>query len=132
MSGRYLLDSNIVIALFAGEPLVAEKLETAHYAALNVVAYAELLSGSLRSARVRENVQRLEVFSSSVPLLDCDRATARVFASLNAELRKKGTPIPENDLWIASCAQQHGLTLVTRDQHFQRVPNLEIEAWSTS
>lgn len=48
---------------------------------------------------------------------------------LKAALRAQGTPIPENDLWIAALVRQHGLTLVSRDEHFDAVPGLAIERW---
>jgi tRNA(fMet)-specific endonuclease VapC len=46
-----------------------------------------------------------------------------------SRLRTIGRPIPENDLWIAALALQHHLTLATRDQHFQHVARLSLEAW---
>ncbi|MBI2678165.1 MAG: type II toxin-antitoxin system VapC family toxin [Candidatus Koribacter versatilis] len=129
MSGRYLLDSNIVIALFSGEPAVSEQLSAAEYSALSVIVYGELLAGALRSARVEDNVERLRRFARMVPLLCCDSSTAEEFASISVRLRRKGKPIPENDVWIAATARQHGLTLVSRDQHFAEVDDVTTVAW---
>ncbi|MBI2681986.1 MAG: type II toxin-antitoxin system VapC family toxin [Acidobacteriales bacterium] len=129
MNDRYLLDTNIVIGLFEGDPEISEAFGHVAYAALNVVVYAELLAGALRSTRVTENVGRLERFSRSVPLLDCDRETAAAFAGLSVDLRRKGTPIPENDIWIAATARQHRLVLATRDRHFDHVEGLELARW---
>jgi tRNA(fMet)-specific endonuclease VapC len=50
-------------------------------------------------------------------------------AALNQELRVKGQPIPENDIWVAAIALQHRLTLVTRDEHFKQVDGLAVETW---
>jgi tRNA(fMet)-specific endonuclease VapC len=61
--------------------------------------------------------------------LDCDLETARVYAGIRNALRLAGRPIPENDLWIASIALQHNLTLVARDKHFQEVPGLTTVTW---
>jgi tRNA(fMet)-specific endonuclease VapC len=129
MSGRYLLDTNIVIALFGGDPAVSEQLMAADYGALSVVVYGELLAGALRSARAEENTERLRRFAGLVPLLSCDRGTAEEFAGLSAKLRRKGRPIPENDIWIAATARQHGLTLVTRDRHFAEVEDVNSISW---
>lgn len=129
MNDRYLLDTNIVIALFAGEPSVSEQLTVASYVAISVVVYGELLAGALRSARTEENVHRLKRFAREVPLLSCDPETAHQFAVLSVILRRKGRPIPENDLWIAATARQYGLALVSRDRHFAEVDELPIVSW---
>ena len=63
------------------------------------------------------------------PVLPVDTETARVYGIIKASLRKQGTPIPENDIWIAALAKQHDLTLSTRDGHFENVPELEIARW---
>ncbi len=55
--------------------------------------------------------------------------TALNYGQIKNELRSKGKPIPENDVWIAALAIQHGLTLLSRDPHFQNVSNLVVEAW---
>ena len=72
MNGKYLLDTNIIIALFAKDPQIHDRI---------------------------------------------------------ANTREKGQPIPENDIWIAAIAQQHDLTLVTKDAHFNAIDHLKIEKW---
>ena len=62
-------------------------------------------------------------------ILSNDRATARLYGEVKESLRRKGTPIPENDIWIAAIARQHDLPLVARDAHFQQVDDLRIEEW---
>jgi tRNA(fMet)-specific endonuclease VapC len=61
--------------------------------------------------------------------LGCDTETARYYAELKNALRLKGHPIPENDIWIAAVALQHGLALVTRDTHFDGIKNLKSVVW---
>jgi tRNA(fMet)-specific endonuclease VapC len=131
MSGRYLLDTNIVIALFAGDPAVSEPISFVGYAALPVVALGELAAGAMYSTRVNENLKRLLAFSDTVPLLHCNRETAFAYAELSVSLRRKGKPIPENDLWIAALAKQHDLTLVSRDMHFEAVDGITWERWES-
>jgi tRNA(fMet)-specific endonuclease VapC len=48
---------------------------------------------------------------------------------IKAALRTSGRMIPDNDIWIAASAMQHGLTLATRDQHFQAVDGLQTVSW---
>jgi tRNA(fMet)-specific endonuclease VapC len=70
---------------------------------------------------------QVEAFSSKVSLLNCNKETARIYGKVKAQLKKNGTPIPENDIWIAAVAIQHDLVLVTNDNHFLNVEGLTIE-----
>jgi tRNA(fMet)-specific endonuclease VapC len=58
-----------------------------------------------------------------------DGATALEYGYVKTGLKKRGKPIPENDVWIAACAFQHDLILVTRDGHFEYVEGLRFESW---
>lgn len=127
MSGRALLDTNVVIALFAGDPAVVESLEGKTAVYLCVPVLGELRYGALASTRVEQNLGRLEELSRAVEVLACDPEIARRYAELKFKLRKKGRPIPENDVWIAAIASQHGLTLLSRDAHFKGIDGLELE-----
>ncbi|MEL6327573.1 MAG: PIN domain-containing protein, partial [Cyanobacteria bacterium J06626_23] len=62
-------------------------------------------------------------------VLDCDSDTARWYGIVKDRLRAKGRPLPENDIWIASTALQHNLTLATRDAHFHHVEGLKLAQW---
>lgn len=129
MSGRFLLDSNIIIAFFADETAVVERVEALPQVFVPVIVVGELLYGAAKSARSQENERRVLDFSQSVSLLDVSRSTAKAYASIKNNLRRKGRPIPENDIWIAAIAKEHGLTVVTRDPHFSEVDGLTVETW---
>jgi len=129
MNGRFLLDTNIVIALFAGERKAVQKLRRAAAVFLPTIVVGELLYGALKSAQVRPNVDRIEEFVVTNSVLACDLDTARHYGQIKHRLRRKGRPLPDNDLWIAALAQQHALTVVSRDKHFQEVNNLKVEVW---
>jgi len=129
MSGRYLLDTNIVIALFADEPAVTDRLRDAKEVFIPSIAIGELYYGARRSSRVKENVTRIDAFAASNVVLSCDTETAHQYGEIKNKLRQKGHPIPENDIWIAAIALQHDLTLVTRDGHFEEVERLKVEPW---
>ena len=62
-------------------------------------------------------------------VLVCDGETAKHYGEVKNLLRAKGRPLPENDLWVAAIALQHGLTLVTRDAHFNEIADLTVVAW---
>jgi len=62
-------------------------------------------------------------------LLPCDSTTSRFYGEIKTWLRRKGRPLPENDIWIAASAMQHSLPLVTRDAHFEEIEHLELVRW---
>ena len=128
-TGSFLLDTNIVIALFADEPAVRRGLEAAEAVYLPVIALGELLYGARQSARAAANLERISAFAAAAAVLVCDAATAAAYGEVKGLLRAQGTPIPENDIWIAALARQHALRLASRDTHYAVVPGLEIVRW---
>ncbi|MEX2374317.1 MAG: type II toxin-antitoxin system VapC family toxin [Dehalococcoidia bacterium] len=129
MAGRVLLDTSTVVAVLRGEEAMGERLRQADEVFTSVVVLGELLFGARHSTRPTRNRERVEAFSASVTALPCDRLTAEVYSRLKQGLREKGRPIPDNDLWIAATAVQHGLVLGSRDDHFAEIEELRQETW---
>lgn len=129
MVGRYLLDTNIMIAALASDANVLDRIEDADDFFVSTVVLGELLYGAFNSSKVDANLDRLRAFVGQVGTLHCDEVTAEWYGQIKVSLRRQGTPLPENDIWIAASAVQHSLTLVTRDEHFDRVPNLQRAKW---
>ena len=129
MSGKYLLDTGIVIALFANEQTVVEQIEDAEEIFIPSIVIGELYYGARKSGRVRENVARIELFAEANVVLLCDNETSRWYGVIKDLLRQKGSLIPENDVWIAALALRQGLVLVTRDSNFEAVTNLKTVSW---
>lgn len=133
MGGRLLLDTNAVIALFRADSAAQGKLEDAEEAFLPSIVLGELLHGALGSGRRENNTERCRRFAAANTVLSCDEQTAEEYALIKYGLRRRGTPIPDNDAWIAALALQHGLAVLTRDGHFGRVvelgSGLAAEAW---
>ena len=128
-SGRYLLDTNIVIALFTGDRSVEAKVTNIENVALAPPIIGELCFGAQKSEKVTENLYRINMFIEEHLLFSCDLETAQWYGIIKNQLRRKGRPIPNNDIWIAAVAMQHGLILVTRDSHFDAVETLQTERW---
>ena len=128
-TGRFLLDTNIVIALFAGEAGVQQRLTESGEVFVPSIVLGELYYGARKSTRVTENLARIAEFVASNTVLPCDTATAQQYGDIENKLRAKGRPIPENDIWIAAIAMPYQLTLVARDGHFHEVDGLRVEAW---
>ncbi|MDI6768372.1 MAG: type II toxin-antitoxin system VapC family toxin [Anaerolineales bacterium] len=129
MSGKCLLDTNIVIALFADEAAVKDNLAKTDEVFVPSVVIGELCYGAHKSARAKENLARIDDFAASSVVLGCDIETARAYGEIKNVLRIKGRPLPENDIWIAAIAIQHDLTLVSRDTHFNEIENLKVTVW---
>ena len=127
MNGRYLLDTNIAIAI------VGKKIDFKNHpdaqGFLSTTVLGELFFGIEKSSRIEENLKRLQRLRSAFPVLVCDEETARLYGIVKHSLLRKGRPIPENDMWIAASARQHGLTVATRDGHFDFVDDLSVEHW---
>lgn len=85
--------------------------------------------GAQKSGRPKENLGRIDEFAANNVVLSCDTQTARQYGRVKDALRREGRPIPENDIWIAAIALQHGLTLITNDAHFHEVKGLNAESW---
>ena len=93
---------------------------------LCAIVVGELFAGFKNGSKEQQNKAVLKDFLSStnVGLLSLDDATAERYAVILDYLKKNGTPIPINDIWIAACAMQYGLVLVTSDQHFSNLPQI--------
>ena len=129
MSGKYLLDTNIIVALFKDDETVRAKLTSASEVFTPVIAIGELTYGAMNSAKVENNLAQVREFAEAVTVLACDLGTAEQYGRIKSELKAKGRPLPENDIWIAALASQHSLTVVTRDQHFNEIEGLPLEKW---
>ena len=121
---KLLLDTSAVVAFFNGDPSIRALIAISGGVFVPVIVIGELLGGALRSARVADNVAQVEAFAADNHVLDCDIETARQYGEIYSELSAIGRRIPENDIWIAAVARQHGLPLAARDAHFDRVPML--------
>lgn len=129
MSGDLVLDTSVVVAVLRRVPGIEVRLDQAERLWLPVIALGELELGVELSSNAGAQRAALDAFLSAVVVLPLTVATARQYAQLRGALTKTGTPIPENDLWIAALAVEHGWPVATRDAHFARVPGLAVQDW---
>jgi tRNA(fMet)-specific endonuclease VapC len=129
-----MLDTTAVSEFFRGNEEVRACLENAEVYYLNPVVIGELLSGFMSGKHEKKNRESLEAFISStrVGVVDMDEETSERYAVILSGLRKAGTPIPTNDIWIASSAMQYGLTILTTDKHYVKVPQVLTELCGAS
>jgi len=129
MNGRYLIDTNIIISLFAKDSQIHNRLSMAEEVFVPCIAVGELYYGAYKALKQKENLDRLEEFALNNTVLPCDINIAKKYGDIKNRLKEKGLPVPDNDIWIAAIAQQYDLTLITRDSHFEAIENLRCETW---
>lgn len=125
------LDTCVLIDLFKEDPTVFERIAEIGFLWIPVPVIAEMEFGFPKLKNADPHKKKFDTLLSrkDVEIIVCDRQVAEHFSDIKRRLRKKGTMIPINDIWIAACCTVHGKTLVTRDADFQRVPDLTIEMW---
>jgi tRNA(fMet)-specific endonuclease VapC len=126
MDLRVAVDTNRLTDLFQGDAELAELLGFCEEVCIPVVVLGEIKAGFYGGTQQRRNEVLLNrlLAKTTVNVLLPTRETAEQYARLFVQLKRAGTPIPDNDLWIAALVLEHGLRLITRDQHFERIPQL--------
>lgn len=115
-----------MIDLFRGDSELAEQLGTCEEVWIPFVVIGELKAGFHGGTQHRRNEMLLNrlLAKTTVGVLFPSGETVENYARIFVQLKRAGTPIPDNDLWIAALALEHNLLLITRDQHFERLPQL--------
>ena len=126
---KFLLDTNIVSAWLQGDKAIADNIDKATAVYIPIIVIGELYYGASCSTQVQKNTENVKKLTSRYQVLSIDEETTVMYGNIKASLRKKGKPIPENDIWIASIAMQFNLFLVTRDKHFAEIESILLEAW---
>jgi tRNA(fMet)-specific endonuclease VapC len=120
---RLCLDTSAFSHFRRGERRVVELIDEALWVGLPAIVLGELRTGFALGRQRAANEQSLQAFMSHpvVEVLDVDDAASKIYAELVLELRRAGTPLPTNDIWIAAVAAREGATVVSYDAHFSRV-----------
>ena len=123
---QLLIDTSIYSYALRGKRDVVDTLQKFDIIGISSISIGELLSGFKGGGREPQNREELNDFLDTprVRLFPLDEITAEFYAEILNWLRDQGKPIPTNDIWIAAVAQQHGLALYSKDQHFKHVPGL--------
>jgi len=124
-----ILDTNGLSALAEGEPGLEPILRRAAQVAIPVIVLGEYRYGISQSRYHIHYEQWLTEYLPSFRILDIDERTTISYIAVRKELRKTGTPLPSNDIWIAALCRQHSLPLVSRDRHFDAVSGIMRLDW---
>ena len=124
-----ILDTNALSAFVDGDVHVGEVLRRQSRAAIPVIVLGEFRYGIAGSRHRGEYETWLDAHLQHFDILPITDETAIAYAALRVVLKRSGRPIPANDAWIAALALQHRLPVLSRDGHFDVVPNLDRRNW---
>ncbi len=124
-----ILDTNAVSDLLAGNTDLETLLVHSEKHHLPVIVIGEYRFGLIASRKRKVLEPLLNQLEEECFVLSPDRNTARHYASIRHELKRKAKPIPENDIWIAALARQHQLEVASNDAHFDQVEGIDRINW---
>lgn len=127
--GDVLFDTNAASAFIRKIPEMVSILDPLCQVFLPLAVVGELLYGAHYAARPEAQLLKVREFAADTSVLFPDQATAEIYGRIKADLRRLGSMIPENDLWIAATAIQHDLLLLTQDIHFRVMPEVNLLTW---
>ena len=123
---KIVLDTNAYTRLLAGDEDILDVIGSAETVYMSIFVLGELYAGFAGGTKERGNKETLNRFllKPSVKILNATSETAEVFGVVKQDLKKAGTPLPINDVWIAAHTLETGSTLVTYDGHFKKIAGI--------
>lgn len=128
-SGSVLLDSSVVIPYFKRDATIRQQIQGFGVLYLSTTILGELYCGANLCADPTKVFGEIKNLLIAVVLLSVGATTAEHYGQIRAALARAGTPIPENDIWIAATALEYQLPVAARDAHFDRVSGLQVLKW---
>lgn len=129
MSGKIALDTDISIKFLNGDKTIESFLSKYSEIYLPAIVVGELIFGALNSKHAEQNLARHKKLIQRAKILEITEATANIYAKIRMSLKKKGKPIPENDLWIASVCIENRIAFISNDGHFKDIDNLILKSF---
>lgn len=108
---------------------MADRIDNVEVVFIPIIVVGELYYGASFPKQVKRNIDNAKKVITHYQVLTLDEGSTVAYGQIKSKLRKQGTPIPENDIWIVAIATQHNLVLITRDNHFKNISGLKIEEW---
>jgi tRNA(fMet)-specific endonuclease VapC len=124
MLGRICIDTNIAIDILKGNARILQFLDAYESTLLPITVIGELRFGAYRSVKQSDNLVKIDALEMRCEIIEIGSSVADFYGSVKAFLAAKGTPIPENDIWIAACCFSINVPLLTSDKHFKEIPHL--------
>ena len=130
--GKLALDTNAVIAYREGISEVCKLVEEADVIILPVTVIGELLYGALNSTKTMNNEKFVHEFAGYSLVMQIAESVAARYARVRFDLKRRGNPIPDNDIWIAAACLNLKVPILSRDDHFKLVPGLNVISWDNT
>ena len=125
IGNKCLLDTSVIIHYFRKNPPIIEAIHSFSEIYVSPFVIGELYYGAYASGDPEKHISQIEAFLKGCLVLNSSKHSAIIYADLKASLKRKRTPVPENDIWIAAEAKNIGIPVFTTDKHFQLM-NVEI------
>jgi tRNA(fMet)-specific endonuclease VapC len=116
---KCLLDTSVIIHFFKNSAKITQILIRFDEVYVSSTIAGELYYGAYASLNPQKHIAQIQSFLSSCILIQLDVGTSVIYGQLKSDLKRKGTPIPENDIWIAASSIEHNIPLFTTDKHFE-------------
>jgi len=123
---KLLLDTNAYVGFKRNITNLVEIIVGAEWILFSPVVLGELMFGFRNGTKFKENMKGLDEFlrHDVVEVAQIGKITSDRYSRIAAQLKRKGTPIPSNDIWIAAQTMEHGAELITSDRHFNKIDGL--------
>ena len=121
-----VIDTNVITKLLNKDPLAMSLIQNIDNLFTSSIVVGELYFASANSSRSETNLKNFKEVLSCMEIIPIDDAVCVSYAKIKSELKKKGRPIPDNDIWIAASAHAHSLSVATFDQHFSEISQVEL------
>ena len=122
-----ILDTNIIIDIFKDKSTLKLENTIKSEVFISVVSIGELYFVAQNSNNISKHRLQIDDFLKTVSIIEINEKIAQEYRNIRAKLKKAGTPIPENDIWIATCALTKNMLLISNDKHFQNIIGLNIK-----
>ena len=126
IGNKCLLDTCIIINTFKKHNKIGQKLDLLQEIYVPVTVEGELYFGAYNSGNIEKHLTQIQSFLNRCLIIAPDSKTADIYGNIKSGLKKKGKPIPENDIWIAAIAYQYNLPIFTTDKHFAEIDNITL------
>jgi tRNA(fMet)-specific endonuclease VapC len=123
---KILLDTSAYVGFKRNVEEVAEIIVSAESILFSPIVLGELMFGFRNGNRLKKNMDDLNNFLKHevVDIIQIGKITSDRYSRIASNLKRQGTPIPSNDIWIAAQAMEHGIELITSDRHFENIAGL--------
>jgi tRNA(fMet)-specific endonuclease VapC len=121
------LDTNVAIDILNGKKDIAEECFLYYPIYLPIIVCGELIFGAINSNQISSNLNKYTDFIDDCHILNTTSNVSLEYAKIRKQLKEKGNPIPENDIWIAALCKSFEIPLATKDNHFKLIEDLELK-----